>query len=151
VGVADIDRAAGRAQLVRRLRLRHPGLRGSFFRFLLVGAANTLVTGLLMIAISEWVEIEVAYTIVFILGLTFTTIVAGPFVFRSRLTSQAIRRFVSWYLCVYLAGVTVAHLAGSQLHVSHVVATVAVLAVTAPLNFLGGSRAFAPQAGGPRV
>lgn len=114
-----------------------------FLRFLLVGAASTLLTGLLMLAIAQLVELEIAYTIVFALGLTFTTAVVGPFVFRSQLTGRAARRFVSWYLCVYLVGVLVAHLAGHQWHVSHLVATAAVLTVTAPLNFLGGSRAFA--------
>jgi len=125
---------------------RFATLRGSFFRFLLAGAANTLITGLLMITIARWVEIEIAYTIVFILGLIFTTAVAGPFVFRSRLTIRALRRFVSWYLCVYLVGVTVARLAGHHWHVSHLVTTVAVIAITAPLNFLGGRRAFGVRA-----
>jgi uncharacterized membrane protein YciS (DUF1049 family) len=117
-------------------------MRGSFLRFLLTGSTNTALTGLLMLAIAEWVDVDVAYTIVFVIGLAFTTVVTGRFVFRVQLTIAAIRRFVAWYLCVYLVGVAVIQLAQHQWHVSHLLTTAAVLAVTAPLNFLGGGRAF---------
>lgn len=113
-----------------------------FLRFLATGAVNTTLTGSLMLAISSRVGLDVAYTIVFLLGLTFTTVVTGRYVFRSRLTVTAVRRFVVWYLSVYLVGVGVIHLAEHQWRVSHVLTTGAVLAVTAPLNFLGGGRAF---------
>ncbi len=147
VSTVDVERVSGsKVRVSERLTSRYLELRDSFLRFLLVGAANTLVTGLLMIAIARWVDIEIAYTIVFILGLAFTTIAAGPFVFRSRLTSSAIRRFVSWYMCVYIVGVTIARVTGHQWHVSHALTTVAVLAITAPLNFLGGHRAFTARA-----
>jgi putative flippase GtrA len=115
---------------------------GPFLRFLLTGATNTTLTGMLMLAIAEWVDIDIAYTIVFVLGLAFTTVLTGRFVFRSQLTATAIRRFVAWYACVYLVGVAVIHLAEDQWHVSHLLTIGAVLAVTAPLNFLGGGRAF---------
>ncbi len=95
-----------------------------------------------MLVIAEWVDIDIAYTIVFALGLAVTTVLAGRFVFRSQLTATAIRRFVTWYSCVYLVGVAIIHLTESQWHVSHLLTTGVVLAVTAPLNFLGGGRAF---------
>jgi putative flippase GtrA len=117
-------------------------LRASFLRFLIVGAINTALTGLLIVVIAKWMDIQLAYTIVFMVGLAFTTAMAGPFVFHARLTGRALRRFVSWYLCVYLLGVTVVHIAEHQLHISHVWIAAAVIAVTAPLNFLGGRRAF---------
>jgi putative flippase GtrA len=123
--------------------MRWGTLRGPFLRFLVAGATNTLLTGLLMILIAQWMDIEVAYTIVFVVGLAFTTMVTGRFVFRAKLTSRTLKRFVTWYLCVYLVGVVIAHLVGDQWGVSHVWTTGAVLAVTAPLNFLGGSRIFA--------
>jgi putative flippase GtrA len=130
------------SRVIRRLLLRHDIPFGALVRFFFVGVTNTLLTGLLMIMLARWMEVEIAYTIVFSVGLVFTTIVAGPFVFRSKLSGKAIRRFVSWYLCVYLAGVIVARLATHQWHVSHLFATGAIVAVTAPLNFLGGRRAF---------
>jgi hypothetical protein len=117
-------------------------LRGPLVRFLVTGAASTALTGLLIIIIAQWIEIEIAYTIVFVVGLTFTTAMVGPFVFRSRLTRSSTSRFVSWYLCVYMVGLLIAHLAENRWHLSHLLTTGAVLAITAPLNFLGGRRAF---------
>ncbi len=112
-----------------------------FLRFVVAGAANTVLTGGLLLLIAGWVQIDVAYTIVYVLGLAFTTVVTARFVFRLRPTAKAVGRFVAWYVCIYLLGVSVIHLATRQWHGSHVLATVAVLLVTAPLNFLGGRRA----------
>jgi putative flippase GtrA len=118
------------------------GTRGALLRFVLVGATNTLTSGLLVVLAAEWIDIELAYTIIFMLGLTVMTVVSGRFVFRSRLSARSVVRFVSWYLCVYLIGSAIIQLADSDLHVSHVLTTCAVLTITVPLNFLGGHRAF---------
>jgi putative flippase GtrA len=127
--------------------LSQGALRASFLRFLLVGALNTALTGALIVVISKWIDIQLAYTIVFVVGLMFTTAMAGPFVFRAPLTGRALRRFMSWYLCVYLLGVSVVHVAEHRFHISHVWIAAAVIAVTAPLNFLGGRRAFLTSQG----
>ncbi|HWY19181.1 MAG TPA: GtrA family protein [Solirubrobacteraceae bacterium] len=137
-----VSSAPADGRVAQRLLLRHGVPLGAFVRFLFVGATNTLLTGVLLIVLAQWIEMEIAYTIVFSLGLVFTTIVAGPFVFRSRLSAKASGRFMSWCLCVYLAGVIVARLATRQWHVSHLLTAVAIIAVTAPLNFFGGRRAF---------
>jgi putative flippase GtrA len=112
-----------------------------FLRFLVAGAANTALTGTLLLVIAAWVQIDIAYTIVYVIGLVFTTLVTARFVFRLRLTARTALRFVAWYVCVYLVGISVVHLATQSLHGSHLLATIAVLLATAPLNFLGGKRA----------
>jgi putative flippase GtrA len=134
--------ADGRVAQRLLLLLRHGASLGAFVRFLFAGATNTLLTGLLLIVLARWMDMEIAYTIVFSAGLAFMTLLAGPFVFRSKLSGRAVGYFVSWYLCVYLTGVVVARLATRQWHVSHLLTAVAIIAVTAPLNFLGGRRAF---------
>jgi putative flippase GtrA len=134
--------SAADARVVRRLLLRHGTSLGAFVRFLFAGATNTLLTGLLLIVLAQWIAMEVAYTIVFGVGLIFMTIVAGPFVFRASRSKKAMGRFAAWCLCVYLAGVVVARVATHQWHMSHLLAAAAIVAVTAPLNFLGGRRAF---------
>lgn len=126
----------------RALTVRNEALHGPLLRFLATGVTSTVLTGALIVIIAHWVEIEIAYTIVFTFGLMFTTIAMGPFVFRSRLTPRNVRRFVSWYLCVYLIGLMTAHLAGAEWH-TRLLTAGAVLVVTAPLNFLGSRRAFA--------
>lgn len=129
----------------------HRALRASFLRFLLVGALNTALTGALIVVISKWIDIQLAYTIVFVVGLMFTTAMAGPFVFRAPLTGRALRRFMSWYLCVYLLGVFTVHVAEHRFHISHVWIAAAVIAVTAPLNFFGGRRAFLTRPAPPSI
>jgi putative flippase GtrA len=113
-----------------------------FMRFALVGAVNTAITGALLVLIASWVAIDIAYTIVYAIGLAFTATVTSRFVFERRPTVRTTTRFLGWYLAVYLLGVAVVHTASGQLHSSHLLATLAVLAVTVPLNFLGGRRIF---------
>jgi len=115
---------------------------GRFLRFTLVGAVNTAVTGALLVLLAGWVAIDVAYTIVYAIGLAFTASVTSRFVFGRRPTAGTTARFLAWYVAVYLLGVAVVHVAGAEAHSSHVVTTVAVLAVTVPLNFLGGRQIF---------
>jgi putative flippase GtrA len=121
----------------------------SFLRFLLAGAANTAFTGVLLVVIATQVDIAIAYTIVYVLGLTFTTVVSARFVFRSSLTVSGIARFVAWYLCVYLVGVSLVGLVAHDWHLSHALTAVAVLTLTVPLNFIGGSLVFRPRSTTP--
>jgi putative flippase GtrA len=111
-------------------------------RFLFTGVANTAMTGALLVLIASQVSIVVAYTIVYVLGLAFTTVVTARFVFRSQLTVGGGARFVAWYLSVYLLGVSVVRAAAHHWHASHLLSAMAVVAVTAPLNFLGASFVF---------
>jgi putative flippase GtrA len=121
---------------------------GRFLRFTLVGAINTVLTGALLLLIASWVAVDVAYTIVYAIGLAFTVSVTSRFVFRRRPTARTTTRFVVWYGTVYLVGVAVVRVAGAQVHSSHLLTTVAVLAVTVPLNFLGGRQIFGTGAPG---
>ncbi|HTU78187.1 MAG TPA: GtrA family protein [Solirubrobacteraceae bacterium] len=114
----------------------------SFARFLLTGAANTALTGALLLVIATQVQIAIAYTIVYLIGLVFTTVLSASFVFRSNLTVGRAARFVAWYVCVYLLGVSVVRLSAGNWHASHLVTTLCALVVTAPLNFIGGSLIF---------
>jgi putative flippase GtrA len=114
----------------------------SFLRFILTGAANTALTGALLLVIATQVDMAIAYTIVYVIGLAFSTVLTASFVFRSQLTAGRATRFVSWYVCVYLVGVTVVKLSVSHWHASHLLTALCAVAVTAPLNFVGGSLIF---------
>jgi putative flippase GtrA len=112
-----------------------------FARFGLSGVANTVLSSGLLLLMAGWVQIELAYTIVYVIGVIFATIMATRFVFRLRTTARTVGRFVAWYVCVYLVGLSIVHLATHTWHWSHLFAVAAVVLVTAPLNFLGGRRA----------
>jgi putative flippase GtrA len=117
---------------------------GQLLRFLVVGGSNTLVTLGLFVLLQRWLSPAVAYTVVFALGLAYTTAMTATVVFGSRLTWGRGAAFAGWYLLVYAVGLGVVQLMNALWEPSSIVTAVATVAVTAPLNFLGGRMLFAP-------
>jgi putative flippase GtrA len=123
---------------------------GEVLRFALVGGSNTLVTLALFVLLQQWLSASVAYTLVFALGLAYTTAMTSTVVFGSRLTWRTGAAFVGWYLLVYAVGLLVVHLLEAVTDPSAVVTAVVTVAVTAPLNFLGGRVLFRARPDGAR-
>jgi putative flippase GtrA len=119
---------------------------GEVVRFLLVGGSNTLVTLALFVLLQQWLEPAVAYTVVFALGLAYTTAMTASVVFGARLTWRTGGAFVGWYLLVYGVGLLAVQLLQALWTPSSVVTAVVTVAITAPLNFLGGRLLFRPTA-----
>ena len=115
-----------------------PGGRAQLLRFLLVGGSNTLVTLALFVLLQRWLSPAVAYTVVFAAGLAYTTAMTATVVFGSRLTWRRGSAFVGWYLLVYAVGLLVVHAVEAFWEPSSLVTAVVTVAVTAPLNFVGG-------------
>ena len=116
-------------------------------RFLLVGGSNTVVTYLLLVALSTVMDARVAYVLVFVLGLGYTTAMSARYVFGSFLTLRRAFAFVAWYLLTLLAGVAVVGLVADG-HSPWVSSLVTVM-VTAPLSFLGGRLVFKDRGSTP--
>lgn len=127
---------AGRAPLGARY--------GELVRFLLVGGSNTLVTLGLFVVLQRWLSPGLAYTVVFALGLAYTTALTATVVFGSRLTLRRAAVFAGWYLLVYAVGLGVVQLMTALWEPSSLTTAVVTVAVTAPLNFLGGRLLFSP-------
>jgi putative flippase GtrA len=119
---------------------------GEVVRFLLVGGSNTLVTLALFVLLQQWLEPAVAYSVVFALGLAYTTAMTASVVFGARLTWRTGGAFVGWYLLVYGVGLLAVQLLQALWTPSSVVTAVVTVAITAPLNFLGGRLLFRPTA-----
>jgi putative flippase GtrA len=119
---------------------------GEVVRFLLVGGSNTLVTLALFVLLQQWLEPAVAYTVVFALGLAYTTAMTASVVFGARLTWRTGGAFVGWYLLVYGVGLLAVQLLQALWTPSSLVTAVLTVAITAPLNFLGGRLLFRPTA-----
>jgi len=113
-------------------------------RFVLVGGSNTLVTLALFVLLQRWLAPAVAYTVVFALGLAYTTSLTASVVFGARLTWRTGGAFVAWYLLVYGVGLLAVQLLQALWTPSSLVTAVVTVAVTAPLNFLGGRLLFRP-------
>lgn len=123
---------------------------GQLLRFLLVGGSNTLVTLALFVVLQHWLAPAMAYTVVFALGLIYTTAMTAGIVFGTRLTWRSAAVFVGWYLLVYAVGLLVVHGLHAFWQPGAVVTALLTVGVTAPLTFLGGRRLFtSPPASTP--
>lgn len=124
-------------------------LRSSAWRFLVAGGLNTLVTGVLLSLLARVMDPRVAYTLVFVLGIVLSLVLAGGFVFGVRLTRRLGALYVAMYVAVYLVGlavIAIATQAGMPPEWSGL-----VVFVTAPLTFVGGRLLLALRTGGRPV
>lgn len=115
-------------------------MRASAWRFLLVGGINTLATTALLVGLSYLLAGWLAYTIVFIVGLIFSTVMAARWVFAKEGSRRAAVLYALSYLGIYLIGLSV--IAGIQtFHGPEFLNGLSVLA-TAPLGFVAGRIVF---------
>lgn len=113
---------------------------GAAIRFVVAGAGNTLVTGALLSLLALWLDVAVAYTIVFLAGIVLSTYLAGAFVFKGQFTPTRVAMHVVMYVAVYLLGLACLSwltATGLPRHASGL-----IVLVTAPLTFLGGRLIF---------
>jgi putative flippase GtrA len=113
------------------------------WRFLVVGGANTAVTVVLLAVLARLIDPAIAYSVVYVLGLAFTTVMTNRYVFSSARSWTRMAAFVAWYLVVYGVGLIVVHVLDANYRWGSVVLALATVAVTAPLSFLGGRLIFA--------
>jgi putative flippase GtrA len=74
------------------------------FRFLLVGGTNTLITSAIVVVLSFVMPGTVAFTIAFALGILYSLILTGRWVFKSQLTASRSATYVGAYAVIYLCG-----------------------------------------------
>jgi putative flippase GtrA len=118
-------------------------LAGQSWRFVVVGGANTAVTVALLAVLAGLIDPAVAYSVVYVLGLAFTTVMTNRYVFSTARSWSRMSAFVAWYLAVYGVGLTVVHVLAADHRWGPVALALAPVAVTAPLSFLGGRLIFA--------
>ncbi len=115
-----------------------PSNHSAIFRFLVLGGSNTAITLVLFALLARVMPPPLAYTLVFAVGLAYTTLLTGRFVFGARNSRLSAGLLVGWYLLVYAVGLGVVQtLQALGVHSPDLLALLTVV-VTAPLNFLGG-------------
>src|ERR1035437_10380951 len=115
-----------------------PSNRSAILRFLVVGGSNTAITLVLFALLARVMAPWLAYTLVFALGLAYTTLLTGRFVFGADTTRRSSGLFIGWYLMVFVVGLGVVQTVQAiGVHSPDILALLTVV-VTAPLNFLGG-------------
>jgi putative flippase GtrA len=114
----------------------------ALLRFLVVGGSNTAISLVLFALLARVIWPWLAYTVVFALGLTYTTLLTGRFVFGAQNTWRSSGLFVGWYIAVYTVGLSVLQMLQALGVDSPDLLAVLTVVVTAPLNFLGGRLIF---------
>jgi putative flippase GtrA len=107
-------------------------------RFGVVGGTNTLASGLGFYALAAVLPTRLAFTLVYIAGLTFSVLVTPRYVFGTRPPSWRRVLLGAWYVATYLVGIGAVWILEDALDASRVVVVVGTLMVTAPLSFVGG-------------
>jgi putative flippase GtrA len=106
-------------------------------RFVVVGGTNTLATGVAFYLLAVVLPARIAFTLVYVAGLTFSVLVTPRYVFGAR-SSHARRLLLAlWYFGTYLVGIGVISLLTGPFDAPRPVVVVGTIAVTAPLSFVG--------------
>lgn len=106
------------------------------YRFLLVGGTNTVITSAIVVVLSFFMPGMLAFTIAFGLGLVYSLLLTGRWVFKSQLTASRTATYVGAYAAIYLCGlgfVWAVGAAGAPPWVNG-----ASVFLTAPLSFVAG-------------
>lgn len=114
-------------------------LRRPVVRFLLVGGSNTLVTGALVSVLSLWLPGWAAFTIAFALGVGYSTLLMGGWVFGGADRRQSLL-FALAYVVIFAVGqglILIFHTVGLPPWANGL-----TVIVTAPLSFIAGRLIF---------
>ncbi|TFD79129.1 hypothetical protein E3T54_05480 [Cryobacterium sp. Sr8] len=118
-----------------------PWHRRPIFRFVMVGGSNTAITAAIVVALSFVLPGTVAFTIAFALGVVYSLLLTGRWVFNSHLNVSRALLFAGSYLVIYLCGLGFVALIG-LVHGPPWLNAASVL-LTAPLSFFAGRFIFA--------
>jgi putative flippase GtrA len=108
---------------------------GSFRRFLLVGASNTLVTYGLFIALAALVPVTAAYTTAFVAGLVLAYVLNTRFTFKSTGSLSRFLCFPLVYAVQYVYGLAGLHLLLSYVGLDKEYAMLVVIGSSIPITY----------------
>ena len=114
--------------------------RAPIVRFLIVGGTNTVATAAIVVLLSFIMPGWLAFSIAYALGLAFSVVAAGRWVYRSHLTPQRIALFIGAYLVIYVVGLC--FIALLSIWQGPPWLNGASVLLTAPLSFLAGKFIF---------
>jgi len=106
------------------------------FRFLLVGGTNTLITSAIVVVLSFVMPGTLAFTIAFALGIVYSLLLTGRWVFKSQLTAGRSATYVGAYAAIYLCGLAFVWAVGAAGGPPWL--NGASVLLTAPLSFVAG-------------
>lgn len=116
-------------------------LRAPVVRFLIAGGTNTAATAALVVLLSFFLPAWLAFTLAFALGIVFSVVLTGSWVFQSRLSPGRTAAFAGAYIAIYFCGLALVHVL--EIWGAPRAASGTTVMLTAPLSFLAGRLIFA--------
>ena len=120
--------------------------RGQLPRFLVVGAANTIATYLIYLALLQYMGYAPAYSISYVAGIALAYVANSVFVFRAPMSAGSAVRFPLVYLFQYLAGLALMWVQVDVLSIPAWLAPWIATALLVPASYLVTQRVLLPKA-----
>ncbi len=108
----------------------------AFARFLVTGLLNTALTYVLYLLFLQFMAYQLAYTVVFVLGILISYVLNAGFVFRTRMTLKTLARFPLVYGAQYALGMGLVLLLVEWGGAPSWLAPLCAIAITVPLTFV---------------
>lgn len=110
-------------------------IKGEFFRFILFGGINTLAGYLIYALLLRFFPYLVAYSIMYILVVSGSYVLASKFVFGQKLGLSKAVRYPLVYIVQYLLGIISLYFFVELLNVNKLVAPLLVVMLAVPISF----------------
>lgn len=109
---------------------------GEFFRFLVMGGANTIVAYAIYLLLLNWMRYEFAYTIGYAIGIAMAYVLSSRFVFRQPFRRRSAARFPLVYVAQFLVSFVLLRIAVEWLRVPEWLALGFAVVATIPVTFV---------------
>jgi putative flippase GtrA len=122
--------------LKQKLVERHSLPSPEFFRFVIGGFINTGVTYVLFLLLQQVMPYQIAYTLVYLIGILFSYWLNSRFVFRQAMTVQKAVQYPIVYVVQYVMGIVLMSILVEVLAVSPALAAPLVIIAAIPVTFV---------------
>lgn len=132
-----MQKASPRTALLRsRLGSIIPTRAAEIFRFLIVGALNTVVGYGTYLLLLRWLHYEAAYAIAYVIGIVVSYVCNALFVFRQPMRARSALYFPLVYLAQFVCGLIILKVLVSLLHIPVWMAPALVIVLTLPVTYV---------------
>ncbi len=123
-------------------------VKSRFFRFLVSGGLNTVITFGLYLALLKIISYQASYTIAYLTGIVISYLLNRFFVFKSHRNIQSILLFPLIYIVQYSFGMCVLWLWVERMGLSEAVGSFIAIVLSIPVTFILTRFIFVDQSNG---
>ena len=119
---------------LNRLLMRF--IKRDFFRFVLVGGINAILTFGIYALLLIILPYSIAYSIAYVAGIFISYYLNTRFVFKSKFSAMKAVKYPMVYLVQYLAGLAALYAMVGIVHLNKLIASPLTIIITVPLTFV---------------